>query len=113
VLTTKVKNEDVKIEDAFYVPLVIEKFASPYAIKSLIKLTEGTEHIVKIEAIEALRRLKWSSPHLHIHDRLIVDKILDECEIFQKTLSAIHSQSIIQYKKKDSSEYNIEEDEAR
>ena len=113
VLTIKVKNEDIRIEDAFYIPLVIEKFASPYAIKSLIKLTEGTEHIVKIEAIEALRRLKWSSPHLHIHDRLIVDKILDECEIFQKTLSAIHSQIIIQYKKKDSKEYNIEEDEAR
>ena len=92
---------------------MIEKFASQKAISGLKKLTDRTEHPVKIEAIEALKRLKWKYPNLHIKDRFIVDKILDECHLYQNTLSVIHSQIVIQYKKKDFSKDNVEVIEAR
>ena len=95
-----IKNETIDQEDATIALAVIEKFASQKTVSKLIKLTEKTEHNIKIEAIEALKRLKWKHPDLIIKDRFIVDKILDECHLYQNTLSVIHTQIVIQYKKK-------------
>ncbi len=113
ILTEKIKSETIDLEDATYAILVIENFASQKAINSLIKLTSDTEHIIKIEAIEALRRLKWKYDHLQIKDRFIVDKILDECHLYQNTLSVIHSQIVIHYKKKAKKPESKEVEEAR
>ncbi|MCK0158312.1 hypothetical protein MWU65_14040 [Cellulophaga sp. F20128] len=107
------KKEVVDQDDVPFVIQVIEKFASQRATNLLIKLTDDSEHIVKIEAIEALKRLKWKFPSLIIKDRFIVAKILDECYLYQNTLSVIHSQIIIQYKKKTDVENSKQEDEAR
>tara|TARA_R110002033_G_scaffold14654_5_gene42515 strand:- start:5486 stop:8317 length:2832 start_codon:yes stop_codon:yes gene_type:complete len=112
VLYTIVKNETIDLDDALYIITTIEKFASQKAINKLIKLTEDTEHVVKIEAIEALKRLKWKHSHLIIKDHLIVDKILDECYLYQNTLSVIHTQIVIQYKKK-SQNPETQENQAR
>jgi len=113
ILSQKVREDSVELDDAIQIIAVIEKFASQKAISSLKKLTDGTEHSVKIEAIEALKRLKWEYPNLLIKDRFIVDKILDECHLYQNTLSVIHSQIVIQYKKKDFSKESSEIVEAR
>tara|TARA_R110001583_G_scaffold17310_10_gene70189 strand:+ start:2278 stop:5106 length:2829 start_codon:yes stop_codon:yes gene_type:complete len=113
ILVNTVKEESIALDDAVYVINVIEKFASQKAINSLKKLTEDTEHSVKIEAIEALKRLKWKYPNLYIKDRYIIDKVLDECHLYLNTLSVIHSQIVIQYKKKDFSTENIKVVEAR
>ena len=113
IITEKIKSESIELEDATYAVLVIENFASQKAISALIKLTSETEHTVKIEAIEALRRLKWKFDHLQIKDRFIVDKILDECHLYQNTLSVIHSQIVIHYKKKENKPDFKEVDEAR
>lgn len=100
ILYLGIKNETIDTENMPYAISVIEKFASQKAISKLIKLTENTEHLLKVEAIEALKRLKWKHPDLIIKDRFIVDNILDECHLYQNTLAAMHSQIIIQYKKK-------------
>ena len=113
LLLKKVKEETINLEDAVYIPLVLEKFASYKAVNSLIKLTGNTEHSLKIEAIEVLRKLKWKNPHLKIKDRFVVDKVLDECELYQNTLSAIHSQIVIQYKKKNGENELDDENKAR
>lgn len=113
ILTKKVKHNSVDIDDAAYIVLVIEKFESQKAINSIMKLTNDTEHAIKIEAIEALKRLKWKHPNLIIKDRFIVDRILDECHLYQDTLSVIHSQIVIQYKKKANNKETNEENEAR
>jgi AAA family ATP:ADP antiporter len=113
ILTDKVMNEEYEIELAVQVIPVIEKFASQRAISALIELTENTEHAVKIEAIEAIQRLKWQHKHLTVNDSFVVAKVLDECGLYQNTLSVIHSQIIIQYKhSKPEMEYS-EEREAR
>ncbi|MFC4721803.1 NTP/NDP exchange transporter [Geojedonia litorea] len=113
VLYKKIKNDAIELEDAVFVIQIIEKFASQKAIATLIKLTGDTEHVIKVEAIEALKRLKWNHSHLRIKDRFIVDKILDECHLYQNTLSVIHSQIVIQYKKKALNPESQEENEAR
>jgi len=113
ILYDKIKKDKIDIEDTSYVIFIIEKFASQKAINKLMKLTNDTEHIIKIEAIDALKRLKWKYPHLQIKDRFIVDKILDECYLYQNTLSVIHSQIVIQYKKKAQNPETEKENEAR
>ncbi|MGJ8743905.1 Npt1/Npt2 family nucleotide transporter [Polaribacter sp.] len=112
ILFNKVKNELVDNEDVPFVVTTIEKYASQKAIKKLMQLTQGTEHLIKIEAIEAVKRLKWKYPYLVIKDRFIIDTILDECYLYQNTLSVIHSQIIIQYKKKNQNP-ETEENKAR
>ncbi len=101
------------LEDAAVVVLVLEKFASQKAVNTLIKLTGELEHTVKIEAIEALKRLKWKYPHLKVNDRFVVDRILDECHLYQNTLSVIHSQIIIRYKRNTETPESREENDAR
>ena len=113
IIAEKIKTESIDLEDANYAILVIEHFASQKAINTLIKLTSDTEHNIKIEAIEALRRLKWKHKHLQIKDRFIVDKILDECHLYQNTLAVIHSQIVIHYKKKEAKPESKNVDEAR
>ena len=112
-LTTKTVEEYYDLEDANVVPTVIESFGSQKAINALIKLIDTTEHSVTIEAIDSLKRLKWKHSNLRIKDAFIVDKILDECQIYQSTLSSIHSQIIINYKEKSTHINTEEEDKAR
>ncbi|WP_435134708.1 NTP/NDP exchange transporter [Formosa sp. A9] len=112
-LVIKTINEQYDLDDAHIIPVVIERFASQKSINALLKLIDNTEHSVTIEAIDALRRLKWKHPHLKIKDRYLVDKILDECQIYQSMLSSIHSQIIIKFKEKAEHKTNEEEDEAR
>lgn len=107
------KDNVVDMEDAAVVVMVLEKFASQKAVNSLMKLTGELEHTVKIEAIEALKRLKWKHPHLKINDRFIVARILDECNLYQNTLSVIHSQIIIRYKRNTEIPESREENDAR
>ncbi|WP_452233147.1 Npt1/Npt2 family nucleotide transporter [Lacinutrix sp. MEBiC02595] len=113
LLYHKIIKETIDFEDAAYVILAIEKFKSQKAIQTLILLTNDTEHTVKVEAIEALKRLKWKYPNLKIKDRFIVDKILDECQLYQNTLAVIHTQIVLQYKKKSVAIESKEENEAR
>ena len=113
ILFEIIKNETIDFEDAPNIISVIEKFASQKAINKLILLTDNTEHLVKVEAIDALKRLKWKYPNLVIKDHFIVDKIIDECGLYQNTLSVIHSQIIIQFKKQSQNTETSEENKAR
>ncbi len=113
ILYEVIRQETIALDDAHYGIMVIEKFASQKAVNTLIKLTSDTEHTVKIAAIEALKHLKWKYSHLKIKDRFIVDKILDECELYQNTLSVIHTQIVLQYKKNPDKPETKEENVAR
>lgn len=113
ILTKNTVEDNYQLADARLIPSVIGKFNSQKAVKSLITLIEVTEHDIKIEAIEVLRKMKWSNTNLEVKDRLIVDKILDECNLYQNTLAAIHSQIVVQYKKKDVTTESDQEKKAR
>ncbi|WP_434037475.1 NTP/NDP exchange transporter [Formosa sp. 4Alg 33] len=112
-LIHKTLEEYYDLDDMFVIPAVIESFASQKAINALLKLIDTTEHAVTIEAIDSLKRLKWNYPTLKVKDAFIVDKILDECQVYQTTLSSIHSQIIINFKEKINHANTQDEDEAR
>ncbi|MDW5289247.1 NTP/NDP exchange transporter [Formosa sp. PL04] len=112
-LITKTTEEYYDLDDAHIIPAVIETFGTQNAINGLIKLIDTTEHSVTIEAIESLKRLKWRHSSLKVKDAYIVDKILDECQVYQNTLSSIHSQIIINFKEKSDHKNTTEEDDAR
>ena len=88
---------------------VIEHFANQKAMDTLFKLTQDTEHAVKMEAIEALKRLKWNNPRIMIQDRLLINRVLDECQLYQNTLSVIHSQIVLQHKKVTLESFQVKE----
>ncbi|TYP97414.1 AAA family ATP:ADP antiporter [Tenacibaculum adriaticum] len=101
ILAETVIENKVDLEDARLIPSVIGKFNSRKAVKALMKLVTNTEHEVKISAIESLQKIKWDNNDIEIKDRHIIDIILDECDLYQNTLAAIHSQIVLQYKSKD------------
>ncbi len=109
-LVEKTLEEKIDIDDAHYIPRVIETFGSQKAIQALLKLIDTTEHSVTIEAIEALKRLKWKYPELKIREQYVIDKILDECQEYQSILSSLHTQIVVRFK---SGERIDKEDEAR
>ncbi len=106
-LYSEIKNERIDLDEASQALLVIEKFGSQKAINVLIGLTDGTEHHIKMEAIEAIKRLKWTNNNLEINDRFIVNRVLDECHLYQNTLSVIHSQIVLQHKRASAVNPNI------
>ena len=112
-LTQKAIDRNIKIENARHIPAIIEKFTTQKAVLALIRLIENTDHEVKIEAIESLSRLKWKNKDLDVKDRLIMDKILDECELYYTTLAALHSQILVQSKKENNNLKTEEENSAR
>ncbi len=101
VITQKIKTEEIDLDEAPFAVNIIEKFASQKSVNALIELTDGTEHSVRIVAIEAIKRLKWKHTHLRVNETLVVNKILDECQLYQNTLAVIHSQIVIAYRRKD------------
>ncbi|CDF80870.1 ATP/ADP translocase-like protein [Formosa agariphila KMM 3901] len=112
-LVQKTKDEYYDLPDANIIPSVIETFHSQKAIHALIELIDTTEHSVTIEVIDSLKYLKWNYPSLKIKDAFIIDKILDECQVYQTTLSSIHSQIIVNYKEKHDHINSKEVEEAR
>lgn len=89
----------ISYESSKFIPQVIGKYPSQNAIAGLIKLIDECEHSVKIKAIYYLTKLKWNHPNIVIKDRMIMARILDECELYHQTLSVFHSQVIIQDQK--------------
>ncbi len=104
---------EFSVEAAKFVPQVIGKFTTQNAITGLIQLIDECEHSIKIQAIYYLTQLKWNHPHLVIKERVIIDKILDECELYQQTLSVFHSQIIILQEKDERITANTAEIDAR
>lgn len=103
-LASKTTSEKIELKNALFIPKIIEKFDSTEAIKVLISLIDHTEHAISIEAIESLQRLKWSNNKLQIKNHFVLSKILDECHMYQLTLSSIHSQILINNQEKNASE---------
>lgn len=110
-LVALVKEEKITLEQARYVPSLVEKFMSMPAVTGLLALASHTEHAVKMEAISSLKRIKQQKPKLKINERLLVDSILDECSMYENTLAALHTQILAQYITK--TEHDPREKEAR
>lgn len=113
VLMTQLQLGNIKTEDALVIPKVLEKFKSQKSVKALIQLIDYSEHDIVIKSIQTLGRLKEVNPSLRMKNKRIVTKIMDECSLYQISLGALHSQIIVQYKKRDSHTITSKERHAR
>lgn len=113
ILFHEIRAEKISAEEGIHAISVIEKFSNQKAVNTLLKLIVNMDHMIEIEAIDALKRLKWADNHLEVDDRFVVNMVLDECQVYQNTLSVIHSQIILQHKALGHPDENQELIEAR
>jgi ATP:ADP antiporter, AAA family len=113
ILFHHIKDEGISPEEGLHSIAVIERFANQKSINVLLKLIDETDHMIEIAAIEALKRMKWADNNLEVNDRFVVDKVLAECQVYQNTLSVIHSQIVLTHKSLGQSEEKTELVEAR
>ncbi|MCB0650026.1 MAG: hypothetical protein KDC85_01980 [Saprospiraceae bacterium] len=100
VLSDKVLNNEVSMEVSRLIPPVIAKFKNQEAIKMLLSMLIHAEDLtVRLECLRALTGLKKEAPALHFDKKQIAKTILEECQLYNKTLNAMHTQIIVYYLK--------------
>ena len=113
VLVSNCISGKYRVELAKFIPHVIFRFPSQKGIKGLINLIDNCEHVVKIQAIFFLTKLKWEYPNLIVRNRAITDRIMDECEMYHHILSVFHSQLLLMQKEHEVNKDSTELDEHR
>lgn len=98
-----------------YIPAVMARFHSQDALDYLFSLIDDKDLAIRLEVIGALNSIKTASPQLNYNKYKILALILDECKLYQQTMSAMHSQIIVSYRnrKKSKELITLEEREAR
>lgn len=112
-LVGRCTRDNTNLDEAQFVPMAIEAFVNTHAVTALTGLIKTTEYAISSQAIESLKRLKWGPRGFRIKERFVIDKILDECQLYQDTLSALHSQIVILARKETRHRAKKEELEAR
>ncbi len=95
------------------IPAVIESFNYQKAVSALFQIQDGKDLAVSIEALRSLNKLKAKYPTLQFNKQAIVDRILLTCQLYQNTLSAMHAQIIVSFKKRNVKKTLPEQDDAR
>ncbi|MGB5404205.1 MAG: MFS transporter [Robiginitalea sp.] len=92
VLKRMVENQDIHLDDALFVPDVFRAIGTTEAVSTLVALVDSAEYAVSVKAIQILKMMKKEAPELEIESELIAEKILQECQMYQKLLSFLHTQ---------------------
>lgn len=98
ILSTTIKERKESIVVCRSIPIVFEAFNSQEAIKYLFPLLYDKDLSIRLEVLKALSNMKRKSPRLIFNPLTIAKIIFEECKIYQKTLSAMHTQIIQQYR---------------
>jgi len=115
VLSQTVKGGMLPIETLRFIPAVIKGFASQEAVKHLFILIKNPDLTLRLETIRALSDIRRNRPELKFNKYKVVALIFEECQLYHRTLSAMHTQIIISYRnrKKSHKEISQEEQDAR
>ena len=73
-------------------PDVLRAIGTSEAVSALIGFVDSAEYAVSVKAIQILKMMKDDTPGLKIESDLIAEKILEECQMYQKLLSFLHTQ---------------------
>ncbi|NGP75294.1 hypothetical protein G3570_01510 [Balneolaceae bacterium YR4-1] len=97
------------------VPSVIEHFDTQKAVAALFNLLDEDDYLLQMKAVKSLNNLKSSHPELRFNKKEVARRILEEGKVYLSTLSAMHTQIILAYKrqKRGSEEENTQLTEAR
>jgi AAA family ATP:ADP antiporter len=92
LLKRMVENHEIDVNDALFVPEVLRAMGTSEAVSALIGFVDSAEYAVSVKAIQILKMMKNDTPGLKIESDLIAEKILQECQMYQKLLSFLHTQ---------------------
>ncbi|SHJ41600.1 ATP:ADP antiporter, AAA family [Arenibacter nanhaiticus] len=104
---------DRKTTEAYhqYIPKVMEMFNSQEAVRNLFFLLEDKDLNMRLEALRSLNNLKRNTPRLKFNKFKVVAIILEECNMYHQTLSAMHAQIIIAYRNRKKSKIQVSAEE--
>lgn len=108
-LAEAVEKRTASIQALRFVPSVIDHFDSQRAVQLLFKLLDDDDYTLRLEATRSLNNLKTSFPELTFNKKEVARRILEEGKLYLNTLSAMHAQIIISYKKKKTEESSEQE----
>jgi len=115
ILSDSIKDRTEPLPVCRSIPVVFEAFNSQESIKYLFPLLLDRDLSVRLEVIRALSNIKRKSPRLIFNQLKVVKIIFDECKLYQKTLTAMHTEIIQQYRNRRKTKVLVstEEREAR
>ena len=115
ILSDSIKDRTEPLPVCRSIPMVFEAFNSQESIKHLFPLLLDRDLSIRLEVIRALSNIKRKSPRLIFNQLKVVKIIFDECKLYQKTLTAMHTEIIQQYRNRRKTKVLVstEEREAR
>ncbi|MDD7885031.1 NTP/NDP exchange transporter [Flavivirga sp. 57AJ16] len=98
ILRNNITATEVTLQIKQFIPKVMAAFNSQSAVNTLIvSFKEAQDLSVRLECVTALAKLKEENISLHFNEREIAKLILEECKLYDSTISAMHTQIIVHY----------------
>ncbi len=112
-LLVMINNKTIEPTAARFVPSVIASFNYQKAVNALFQIQDSNDLTLSIEALRSLNKMKEEYPGLYFNKEVIVDRILTTASLYQNTLTAMHAQIIVSYKRRNSAKSTPELEDAR
>ena len=93
ILKNRLEHQTIPEEVVKHLPVLLKKINYQEAVDLLFILLDRDDLTTKNEALKALNILRSNNPHLSFNSKYIVDRILEEANSYQQTLSVLYTQS--------------------
>lgn len=110
-LVDLVKERRCDIEVCRFVPKVLEAFANQIAVNKLFLLFSDVDLSIRLEVVRSLSNLRMTNDHISFNRFKVVNKIYEECKLYDRTLDAMHTQIIIAYRNRKKSKLEVQQEE--
>ncbi|MBP8087109.1 MAG: HEAT repeat domain-containing protein, partial [Saprospiraceae bacterium] len=87
VLMEVINEKDIKTELLIQLPSLAESMDTQQAIDFLFELIQHHDTTAKLEALEALHKIKAKFPHLTINGKRIMPILMEEADLYRDTLA--------------------------
>ncbi len=84
-----------KTEILRVVPSVLEQIDSQIAVNFILDLLDREDVTVHLESLRSLNAMKMNFPHLRFQKKAIMNRILEETQLYRDTLTVLYAQTKI------------------
>ncbi|WP_378179829.1 hypothetical protein [Aquimarina sp. SS2-1] len=111
-LNKSIQNDRISLSIKRLLPQVISNFKIQESVSVLLNVFKNAEDLaIRLECIRALSNLKAEVPELYFDKNQVAKLILEECQLYDRTLNAMHTQIIIHYLKRKKLKQQISDEE--
>lgn len=98
VLSEKLFSGDINITLKRFIPKAIAAFNSQNAVDTILMSFKNSEDLsVRLECVAQLSKLKETNKNLFFNEKQVAKLILEECNLYNNTINAMHTQIIVHY----------------